>query len=106
MMAILADAPVAQRRPDHLPAGRRRGRIESTADSDIAVTDEALYVKVHRPILGLPQPQVISITTPGPAADLASHIAPVSQPRDRFSHALLPPTDEPDVPGSEVGGIG
>ena len=51
---VLADAPLAQRPPDHLPAGHRHCRIESTADSDIAITDEALYVKVHGAILVLP----------------------------------------------------
>ena len=60
--SFLADAPPAQRPPDHLPAGRRRCRTESASDSNIAITNEALYVKVHRPILGPPRPQVIPIS--------------------------------------------
>jgi hypothetical protein len=103
---VLADAPLAQRRPDHLPAGRRRARIERTADSGIAITDEALYVKVHRPILGLPQPQVISITTPGPAADLASRIALSLKCAIGLVIPFCRQWDEPDVPGSDLGDIG
>jgi hypothetical protein len=102
---VLADAPLAQRRPDHLPAGRRGARTERAGDSGMAVTDEDFYVKVHRPIVGLPQPQVFSITTPGPAAGLASRIAPVSQRAIGSAMPLCRRRDEPDVPGSDVGDI-
>ena len=44
------------------PGMPRRGCIEGIPDGHVAITDEALYVKAHRPIVCREPPQVTRIT--------------------------------------------